>query len=210
MIPFHYVPNSFFLIFEKELIKEEQMFDATLLEAFLDDQALSEADDTKKEQIKEAWYLYCYKILKYGNEQWLIAMKDKQLAKQKNIFKLVSCSDDALARWTILVQKPYFIEMKRKNWEIDPATKGKKKGAHISKKEMPLYIELYDKIKSKRSNKMIKANWNKLFWAKMEQHHPDALQKPQERRVRSILPKHTIARLPGMDEDEDSSSEDAS
>lgn len=186
------------------------MFDTTLMNAFLDNQALSDADDAKKELIKEAWYLYCCKILKYGNEQWLIAMKDKQLPKQKNIFKMVSCSDDALTRWTILVQKQYFIEMKNRNWEIDPATKGKKKGAHISKKEMPLYIELYDKIKNKRSNKTVKADWNKLFWAKMEQHHPDALQKPQERRVRSILPKTTVARLPGMDEEDDSSSEDES
>jgi hypothetical protein len=148
-------------------MKNKEMFDEKLMDEFRNVEEPSE-------NTKQAWYIFCYKLLPIVNEFWGRLIKDNNVIQKPDVYEHTTVSDEALIRWVILCRVDKFKDQESQNWiAIEKEKKGKKFGPHDSLQKRNVYVEEYHKTISSFQPDATekKRKWNNIFWEMMQIHH---------------------------------------
>ena len=109
-------------------MKTDCMFDENLMDSF--------RADNPSNEVLDAWYIFCLKLLPLVNEYWFRLMKSNNVVQKPGLYDHTSLSDEVLVHWVILCKIDKLKEAKAKNWPSkDKNIKGKKKGPHDSREK---------------------------------------------------------------------------
>jgi hypothetical protein len=110
---------------------------------------------------REAWYIYCYYVLRKVSSVWNTLLSKKNIKQQANIFEHITISDETLVRWFIKLDN--MCNSKNDNELVQlPGKTLKKTKASIS--YLHLYKKEYHSIQCSRANKLCCETWNTVFW----------------------------------------------
>ena len=151
---------------------EETMFDPDLMNNFR-----SEDEDDITDEVKQAWFKFCYFFLPRVSKLWAEALKISSKNNRLQLSQNSSVSDEALTKWIIYckykdVKEDFeagFPDKKKEN-------KGRKSGPHDSIAHIKEYVEYTNKIKLARENVESNKKWNALFW---EQYNEELEKDPE-------------------------------
>jgi hypothetical protein len=186
-------------------MKEGNFFDINLIEKFRCNNIDNLID---KESIRNAWYIFVFKLLPLVNEEWCKVLKDNHIQSKPNIYEYTSLSDEAFIRWVIHCKHAKLLEEEKNGWpEKDADKKGKKGGPHESRINMDIYckeikntklsfsvLPVRDEVKLKE----IQTKWNSIFWEEMVLRNPEKFELRPKKRKESLMNEED---MPGMDDD---------
>jgi hypothetical protein len=184
------------------------MFDLTLMKYFLDSEVFTDQDmqvfnangGSLVDSVREAWYVFCYKLLPSVNKKWRKQMHEDNLWQRPSIFGIITTSDFVLVQWILYCKMEKFLKLKDKQDKPKGKggrTKGDNTGPHDSKHKMHIYARLYNQFDPLLDNETYLTKWNNIFWDKMEEHHRqkvfrDGEVKRNKRKVEDILASFNI------------------
>jgi hypothetical protein len=148
-------------------------------------------------EVRKAWYIFAYKILPMVNGDWLRNLQGIRAKNRVNMFRIISTSDEAFARWTLEVRWKKINEVFM-NGETPSRKFEKPKGAHDSLAYGNRYREIYDEVKRGRT-KESETIYNNWFWTYFQHHNPLLFQET------TTISRETVvnaarASLPDQDE----------
>jgi hypothetical protein len=127
------------------------------------DYFLSSSGDIPK-KARRNWYIFGYKFLSCVNSEWLKCISGTKVKSSINMFRYITTSDEAFARWVLEVKREKIEEEPRQEENVEVKKPFvKKKGVHDSNRFSSRYNEIYKIVKNGRTieNRIIYNNW---FW----------------------------------------------
>ena len=185
-------------------MKADEMFNIDLIDKFRCNDFEHHSD---KEKIKNAWYIFVYKLLPLVNEEWCKVLKDNHIQTKPNIYAYTSISDEVFTRWIIRCKYEKLLEEKQNNWpDKDADKRGKKGGPHESRVNINMYCSEFKDtqttysilpVREEEKLKAIQTKWNDLFWEEMVKKNPEKFAaRPKKKRISD----DEILDMPGMDD----------
>ena len=139
------------------------MFDLSNLQKF------RQPEYENDEEVKQAWFIYCYEILRCVSLKWKKSLKQNYICSRTKLDSSITTSDEAFARWLLYLKVPNLIKLAEEG-KLD--NKGGKKrikqGPHDSKTNIHYYSSIYGYVKETRSNVTSLKKWNDIFWEQTE------------------------------------------
>ena len=179
-----------------ELIFEKRMFDITILQKF------RQPEYENDEEVKQAWFVYCYEIMRCVSLKWKKSLSKNYICSQAKLDSSITTSDEAFARWLLYLKLPNLLKLAEEgNLNKEEVKKKIKQGPHDSKTNIHLYSTIYGSVKETRSNATTMKKWNDIFWEQTEIFCKNQLRKrcaDNSFEMKSIIETHRIS-LPSRD-----------
>jgi hypothetical protein len=158
-----------------------------------------ESEDLVTKEIRSSWYMFAYRFLPCVNSDWLKCITGSRAKLCINMFKHITVSDEAFARWVLECKREKVeAEVTGPNREVDRKFE-KPKGSHDSNKYMVRYLEIYEQVKLRRTdkNRIIYNNW---FWTYFKKSNSIYF-KEAPSKARDVSINQTKMIFPNLDDD---------
>ena len=186
------------LLLCKDLMKSNdlEMFDVNMMKYFYNPEYIDNV------QVKNAWYIYVYRMLPMVNKRWRDNISSERIKNQELLFKSISISDEALVQWLIILWYPVLEKRKIGGWQNESKSTGK--GPHYTKQNKNIYIMFHNNIEKSRIDVQNAVIWNNLFWEQLRTKHIELFTEKKDNRFSSkSLYDNVEFCLPGMNEEND-------